>query len=99
MNTERNKTASFASNWSAIGLLIGLSLALVVSQAQADDGVVAYAATTNQEVRQARVALDTAISGAARRANAALTADVRLELQDRVRSKLRLASTGTASRG
>ena len=99
MNTERNLNANTARNWAAIAVLVGLSVALGVSQARADEGVVAYAATTNQEVRQARVALDTAISGAARRANAALTANVRLELQDRVRSKLRLAGTRTASRG
>ena len=83
----------------AISVLLLLSAAIGTSQARADEALVAYASTNAQQQRQARVALDVAINGAAERANAALTQDVRLRLDDSIQIKLRVANVRAASRG
>lgn len=81
-------------------LTLALALAALGSTpARADDGIVAYGAAITQEQRTAKAQLDRQMNGAADQANAALTADLRLALDGRVRSKLRLAGTRVASRG
>ena len=93
-NTENLNTRPLAA------LLMALALAgLTSTPVRADDGVVAYGATIIQEQRAAKAALDQQINGAANQANAALTANLRLDLDGRIRSKLRLAGTRVASRG
>ncbi len=98
MMTQINHAIRRAPRLAAISVLL-LSHGLGSAAARADEGVVAYAATSAQQQQAARAALEQAISGAAIEANAALTANLRSALEDRVRSKLRLAGTPEMTRG
>ena len=98
MNTERNNHSRWATRLAGLTVLL-VSHGLGSAAALADEGVVAYAAAGAQEQRAVKAALEQAINGAAEQANAALTADLRSALEDRVRSKLRLAYTPTTTRG
>ena len=98
MTKDRLMTSNTVAPLAALcALLIGGTLGSTA--ALADEAVVAYAAPAAADRVAARAAIDEAISGAAERANAALTDDLRMALEDRVRSKLRLASAATTSRG
>ena len=98
MLTQINHAIRRAPRLATISVLL-LSHGLGSAAALADEGVVAYGAASAQEQQAARAALEQAISGAAIEANAALTANVRSALEDRVRSKLRLAGTPAMTRG
>jgi hypothetical protein len=98
MRTIINHAIRRAPRLAALSVLLlghGLGSAAVV----ADEGVVAYAATSAPQQRASRTALGQAISGAAVEANAALTATLRSALDDRVRSKLQLAGAPATTRG
>ncbi len=95
IRTLRNRGRGVA----VISVLLLLAAAVVTSRARAEEGVVAYANAPTAQIRAARSALDEAISGAAQRANAALTEELRVQLQNRIRNRVRFASLSNPSRG
>ena len=67
--------------------------------AVADETVATYAAPVPAHQAGAGPVMDEAISGAAERANAALTEALRMTLEERVRGKLPLTPDGIVSQG
>jgi hypothetical protein len=80
-------------------VMTAILLAATATAVRAEESLVAYSDASPQVTQADKHALDRAISDAAEQANAALTEDMRVELENRVRSKLRLARVRTAARG
>jgi len=97
--TKTNRAADIPRRSFAAVIALIVLAAAGTSQLRAEEILVAYSDASHQETRAEKAALDTAISNSAEQANEALTEEVRLELADRVRSKVRLARVRTSARG
>ena len=83
----------------AAGIMLLMAAALGVTEIRAEETMVAYAPSTNRATHQAKVDLGAAMSSAAKKANAALTRDIRLRLDDAVQIRSMVASTQATRRG